>query len=358
MQIAFEASSITIDRPTGISNYGCSLVNEIHKLGKHDFDIHILYKVSRYRKRHSLYQPEWSTPHFYIPQLASSMPRLDVIHSLDSYLPAKCYSRSVVTIHDLFILTGKNGEFFEPHSIRRKKRYYDCVKKNADAIIAVSEKTKGDIIKCMGIPDNKIFVTPLGISTRYRPQSFETAREVHKKYDIACEYFLYVGDVSLKKNIPRLIKAFAVSGYSNDFQLVLCGSKNIQDHIIREEINRLNLNTRVLMLDYVDMDDLPGLYSGATGFLFPTLYEGFGLPLLEAMACETPVLTSTTGAAPEVCAGHGVLVDPYNVEHIADGIRRLLASTPDKLAAARQHANQYTWQRCAEQTINVYRSII
>ena len=118
------------------------------------------------------------------------------------------------------------------------------------------------------------------------------------------------------------------------------------------------LGKHIRLLGYVPDEDLPALYAGAGCFVFPTLYEGFGMPILEAMASGIPVLTSTTGAAPEVSGGLAVSVNPYDVEAIADGIDRALETPAPLLAQARAHARAFTWERCASQTLAIYRSIV
>jgi alpha-1,3-rhamnosyl/mannosyltransferase len=125
-----------------------------------------------------------------------------------------------------------------------------------------------------------------------------------------------------------------------------------------EAIRQCEPGKHIRLLGYVPDEDLPGLYAGAGCFVFPTLYEGFGMPILEAMASGIPVLTSTTGAAPEVSGGLAVCVNPYDVEAIADGIDRALETSPSLLAQARDHATMFTWGRCASQTLAIYRSIL
>src|SRR5262249_50257589 len=152
---------------------------------------------------------------------------------------------------------------------------------------------------------------------------------------------LFVGAISGRKNTVRLVQAYAQSRASKEYPLVLVGAMSYRGEDTLEAIQQCRLGERVRLLGYVPDKDLPALYAGAACFVFPTLYEGFGMPILEATASGTPVLTSTTGAAPEVSGGLAVSVDPYDVEAIADGIDRALETPAPAIAQAREHARAF-----------------
>ncbi|MBN1377706.1 MAG: glycosyltransferase family 4 protein [Gammaproteobacteria bacterium] len=358
MKIAFEASSISTYKPTGIANYGRSIIAELIDLCRDQDDFTLLHKISRYRKRNTLYRPNNINSSFYIPQLPHLSSKYDVIHSLDAYVPKWRNAVKISTIYDLFVLVSGEEKYFPKKFIQRKQKNYRTIKNTADYVITISETTKKDIVDKIGFPSDKVYVTPLGIASDFKTQTDDAIQFVKSKYRISGNYLFFVGNISSRKNVRRLIQAFHAGKFHKDFQLVLCGANSYHGDTALQEIDELKINSRVHVLDYADDQDLPALYSGASGFVFPTLYEGFGLPPLEAMACETPVLTSTTGAAPEVCGEHAVLVDPYSVDDIAAGIEKLLNVTPEKIAAAKYHAKQYTWRRCAEETLNVYRKVL
>jgi glycosyltransferase involved in cell wall biosynthesis len=142
---------------------------------------------------------------------------------------------------------------------------------------------------------------------------------------------------------------------SNDINLVLAGNLSLGASEILRTIKDLNLEKKVNLIGYVPMNDLPCLYSEARGFLFPTFYEGFGIPILEAMLCRIPVLIGNRGAAPEIAGDYAVVVDPFDIESIAEGIKQVLEVDESSLAAAAEHAGKFTWAGCAEQTIEVYK---
>ena len=172
------------------------------------------------------------------------------------------------------------------------------------------------------------------------------------------DYLLYVGDLTPRKNLVRLVRAYTRSKASADFELAIVGAREFRAAEIEREIASSPCHARIHRLGYVDSDDLHLLYAGAAAFLFPTLYEGFGLPVLEAFASGTPVLSSNISSIPEVAGGHAVLVDAEDEVAIAEGIDQVLDCSPERLEAARRHAARFTWERCARRTYAVYKELI
>ena len=165
---------------------------------------------------------------------------------------------------------------------------------------------------------------------------------------------LFVGESSPRKNLVRLIQAFTRSSVSKDCVLVIAGAV---DPAVRQwlaEWRATAPEARLQLTGYVADGDLPALYAGARAFLFPSLYEGFGLPIIEAMACGVPVLIGHQGAGPEVAGPHAVVVDPYDVESITAGIARVASVSARELEAARRHAQTFSWEQCAQQTLAAY----
>ena len=357
MHIAFESSSISTDQPTGISGYATALIEELLKTQSHN-SFTLLNKLSRFKKRHKLYQHKSLPQHFYLPHVSALLHRFDVLHSLDAYIPAWPGTKKITTIHDIFVLLNQDHEFFPASFIKRKKNNYHSICQRTDAIIAVSQSTKDDIVNCLGFPADRIFVTHLGVDDQYHPRGKEEINSIKTKYRIAADYLLFVGNITPRKNTQRIIKAFDIAALANNLQLVLCGAMSFNSQPTSDEIKKRGLESKIKLLNYVDKADLPALYSGAQGFVYPTLYEGFGIPPLEAMACATPVLSSYIGAAPEVCGSDAILVDPYNIDAIADGMQRLLSYSEQDIANAKTRAASYTWQQCAEQTLSAYRKTL
>jgi glycosyltransferase involved in cell wall biosynthesis len=284
-----------------------------------------------------------------------SVPRTGGIlfHGMDGFLPfgLRRRDRAVVTVHDL-------GWQVHPELYDRRVRLmyqglFPWAAHRADRFIAVSRYTADDLVKRARVPASKIEVVYHGLDPLFTGARAEPPVSDHQRYMLA------VGGVSPRKNTRRLIEAFlrwrGRGGFRAEYQLRITGAS-----LDREYAGGVAaLPEGVSLLGYVPKADLPGLYAGASAFLYPGIYEGFGLPILEAMACGAPVVTSTTGAAPEIAGGAAVLVDPFDVGSIADGIER--AATPaeaDRLRAlGRERVEGFDWAAAAAATESVYRQL-
>ena len=171
-------------------------------------------------------------------------------------------------------------------------------------------------------------------------------------------YLLYLGSLSKRKNLFRLVEGYAKSAARKSYRLVLAGELSWGIESLAQKVQDLGLERDLTLLPYLPEADLPALYQGAVGFLYPTLYEGFGLPVLESMAAGTPILVGNLGAAPETAGGHGVLCDPYEAESIAAGIDQLPAFGADRIEAARTHAQSYSWEKTAAATLALYGQVL
>jgi glycosyltransferase involved in cell wall biosynthesis len=198
---------------------------------------------------------------------------------------------------------------------------------------------------------------------RFRPiKGVDLIGAALARYQIVQPYLLYIGGINARKNIARLLQGFAqVHTRHPQLRLVIGGKRQWQTSEIDAVFRQLDLGEAVHWTGYVRDEDLPALYSGAAAFLFPSLYEGFGLPVLEAMACGTPVITSNVSSLPEVAGDDAILVDPYDVGAIAAAIDRVFEQ-PDLAARLREQglmrARQFTWERAGRQTVAVYESVL
>lgn len=287
----------------------------------------------------------------------------DVLFVPAHVLPAIHPPRSIVTIHDLGYLA-----FPEAHTAARRLDLHLTTRWNtrtAHRIIAVSHATRDDLITHYGVVPAKIRVVHHGVSPHFRPISnAATLAEVRNRYALPRRYVLYIGTLQPRKNIVRLIDAFAQvvqqepasTPVDNALHLVLAGKRGWLSDPIERRATEQHIAGRVHMVGYVNDGDLPALLSGALVFAFPSLAEGFGMPVLEAMACGTPVLTSTTTSLPEVAGDAALLVNPHDTGAIAEGLARLatdatLRETLREGGLAR--AGQFTWERCARETLRV-----
>jgi glycosyltransferase involved in cell wall biosynthesis len=286
---------------------------------------------------------------------------LDLLHSLHYTRPWRLPCRSVVTFHDMTFflypqLHTRSKQAFFPLTIRASAR-------SADAIIAVSESTRADSIRLLGIPGEKIIATPLGVDPAFRPiRDLESLDVVRQRYNLPDRFILYVGLVEPRKNLSGLIRAYrsALEG-GIAHRLVVVGRFGWSYQQVLDEIEALGLQERVQFTGYIPQADLPIVYNLASLFVYPTLYEGFGLPALEAMACGTPVVTSNVASLPEIIGEAGVLIPPGDQQALSQALQDVLSDPGLQTHLAikgPQQASQFTWERTARQTLQVYRQVL
>lgn len=268
-------------------------------------------------------------------------------------IPPGVYGKKIAVVHDMAYKAY-------PETVRAKTRKFlelslakTC--KRADKIITISEFSKSEIMRYLSVNEDKIEVIPLGVDTNlyhcnYDKTEIERAKE---KYKINSEYFLYLGTVEPRKNIERLIRAYgALYEQKKDIpKLILAGKKGWLYDEIFNTVEELKLHNMVDFLGYVDVQDAPRLIKGATAFVFPSLYEGFGLPPLEAMACGTPVIVSYAASLPEVVGEAGLLVDPLDITSIKNAMLRIVIE-PDLRIKLKEagilQARKFSWAKTAK----------
>lgn len=275
-----------------------------------------------------------------------------LLHGMDGFLPysLRARDRCVATVHDL-------GWQVHPELYDRKLRMmyaalFPWVLRRANRMIAVSQYTADDLMRRAGVPASKIDVVYHGLDPVFAAPSGPSRVGASDS-----PYVLAVGGVSPRKNTRRLIEAFVRwrgrGGHRRDYQLRITGASLDRDYAP----DGTGLPDGVSLLGYVDKAELPRLYAGASAFLYPGIYEGFGLPIIEAMACGAPVITSTTGATPEIAGGAAILVDPFSVESIESGIEQI--TRPEEAARLRalghERARLFNWSDAADATIETYR---
>ena len=290
--------------------------------------------------------------------------RADVVHSTTFCAPRfrARRRRLVVTIHDCTFLT--HPEFHLPANIEHCLRGTQQAIERADALIAVSESTRRDLVERMGAPADRIVVTheaaDPGLAKVTDPERLEAVR---RRYDLRGRFVLFLGALEPRKNLARLLEAFAAlrPALRAEFQLVVAGAQGWLNESMHEKAQKLGLGETVRFAGYIEEHDMAALYSLATVFAYPSLWEGFGLPVLEAMACGTPVLTSDVSSLPEVAGDAAVLVPPTSVEAMADALTRLLedeALRVDLAARGLRQAARFSWERCARETLRVYEDVM
>jgi len=283
-----------------------------------------------------------------IVRMTLSLPRLlrqlhpDLAHFLYA-IPPGYRGRAVITIHDLSyerlpdVMGFRDRLLFRTQVPRSARR--------AERVLTGSDLTKRDLIERYAVAEERIVVTPYGVDPFYGPDG--PRRDGH--------YALFVGAIQPRKDPVGAIEALAL--LNSDLRLVLVGPEKSGGQDVRAAIQRLGVGDRVELVGHVERDELAALYRGAACLVFPSRYEGFGLPIVEAMASGTPVVAARVGAVPEVAGDAAVLVEPGDPVALAGGIERALADRERLVAAGLERAKRYNWVETARQTLDVYREL-
>lgn len=290
--------------------------------------------------------------------------RIDVFHGMD-HVGVPFVGKSgkyVATVHDVIPLILPETFTLRHRLVARAA--LARVRRKADLVIVPSLAVKDDVERRLGLPADRVVVTPEGCEPRFRPAAARTVAEVAARYRLPPRYLLAVGVQDPRKNLTALLQAFARLRRHGDIdagvQLVLAGTQGRLAAPFARTVRTLGLESAVVLPGFVDDDDLPAVYSGAAVFVFPSLYEGFGLPVLEAMACGAPVVTSDAASMTEVAGGAAMLVDPRDVAGLAAAVAQVLHDERlrERLrAAGLARARQFSWKTAARQTLDAYASL-
>lgn len=287
--------------------------------------------------------------------------RLDVCHFTNNVAPLWTPCPSVVTIHDMTLWLYPQHHY--PKRLLAMRPIIPLAARRAAAIIAVSESAKQDIVRLLGVPAEKVHVVYEAASSCFRPLPAGPAQSaLRQKYGLSERFVLTVGTVEPRKNLVRLLEAFARLHKRNALShtLVFVGGRGWKDGPVFAAVERLELGRLVRFLGHVPTADLVGLYNLAEALAFPSLYEGFGLPAIEAMACGTPVIVSRRGSLVEVAGNAAQFVDPLEVESIMDGLHRVLddsAWREELHVKGLAQASRFSWAVAAAETLGVYRLV-
>ncbi|GAK55730.1 glycosyl transferase group 1 [Candidatus Vecturithrix granuli] len=372
MKIGIEATSAVVSQKAGVGYYTYHLIRSMAQLCQtsHVYTLYLRHAISDVPR---LFDVNTSTAACLFPKVLKfpylwTQMRLpfELWHHLQdvyffpasliplSYVPEK----SVMTIHDVAFL-------FFPECFSSSLRRWLMLAteqgiQKARKIIAVSEATRQDLLAYYGIDPKKVVAIHHGVHEVFHPLEPHVIAPLQQKYRLERPYILCVGTLQRRKNIPRLIQAFYLlkQKYHLPHKLVLIGQKyvDLPEDEIFATIERLFLDEEVIWTGYVPAQDLPALMNGADIFVLPSLYEGFGMPLLEAMACGTPVACSNISSLPEVVGDAGILFDPYCVENIVDTLYQLLedqALRSELRAKGLSRITSFSWNTCARKTLEV-----
>lgn len=374
MRIGFDAKR-ALNNGAGLGNYSRNLINALMRdysdndyllftpkakdgfLNELQGDFKIVFPETKFQK---IAPAVWRS-YGVRSQLAKN--RIDVFHGLSNEIPfglGTTNLKLVATIHDLLFLKDKHQYPFIDRQIYTAKTRYAC--KHADCIIAISAETKRDIVQHYGVDENKIAVIPPPIDEKYQiAKNKEQRAETIQKYKLPDRFILNVGSFYPRKNQKTLVEAFALIKDKTEEHLVLVGGAGNILPEIKALIAKNNLQERIHICTGVSNDELPAIYQAASLFVFPALYEGFGMPVAEALLSGAPVITTGGGAMQEAGGDAALYTDPLSVNELAGAMLQVLSD--EKLSAGMierglLHAQQFTAKAVAAKTMQVYNALL
>jgi len=376
MHIAFEAKR-AFNNFTGLGNYSRFVISALRK--HYPDEQYSLYtpKVSKHEEASNFYKQNkditflpsglwksgsmrkvWRSKR--IGSLAESQ-NVDVFHGLSNELPTglKSSTKKIVTIHDLIFLRYPDFYPFIDRKIYKRKFKSAC--KRADEIIAISEQTKSDIVEFFNVDATKINVVYQGVHPFYS-QELNTSRLLYllDRYSLHQPYFLYVGSIEDRKNAKDLVKAFklVLDQVKHDLLLLIVGKKTDYQKEVEQEIKALKLEQSVRIYNQIPFSDLPYLYKGALASVYPSSFEGFGIPVLESLSVGTSVVTGDLSAMKEAGGKHALYADPKNHEELASQMIRLADDNElneELVHNVEAHLKQFTQEKIANDLMQIYK---
>ena len=350
-------------RLTGLGGYVRHLAQELKKISCPEFDIHFYKRKNPEKDFNTPGRLQWENCQ--IPRLAGR-DRVKLLHIPAFAPPILKKSRLVVTVHDLIGMLFSNQ--LGGASAFYWGKWLPFTVKQADFLIADSEHTRRDIVTHLGIPEKKVRVIYPGVPENFAPAVSEAIlKTVQSRLGIRGPYFLFVGTLEPRKNLKRVLEAFRLFldkiRDAERFQLVVAGSRDFaHGRFFKDLAKELSFEpNQILFTGYLEQEELNALYARALAFVYPSLYEGFGFPVLEAMASGAPVLTSNTTSIPEVAGDAALLVNPVNITEISEGMKRLAEEEPYRQSLIEkgfQRTRRFSWRKTAEETLDVYRDLL
>ncbi|MCM8709663.1 glycosyltransferase family 4 protein [Clostridium sp. SYSU_GA19001] len=369
MKIAIDARGVNWYRGTGIGTYTDKVLRYLLRMDSKNY-YHIYWSGENYeefqfsntniimasKKHHRFFEQN------YFPADLKDN-NIDIYHIPQNGI-GMCENiecKKIATMHDLipYIMPETVGRGYLLKFLKDVPKVIEL----SDALITVSEWSKQDILKYFPIDKNKIFVTPLAADDIYKPLDKEKCKYfLSKQYNINKSFILYIGGFSPRKNVKSLITAFAkvYKDLGKDYNLVIVGATRDQGQYLSEFSSNLEFSSKIIFTGFAPENHLPILYNACDAFVYPSLYEGFGLPPLEAMNCGTPVITSNLTSIPEVVGDAGILINPYNEYELMEALKKLLNN--EKLQNEYREkglirAQDFSWNKTAEKTLEVYKKI-
>jgi glycosyltransferase involved in cell wall biosynthesis len=369
MNIAFDAKR-AFQNNTGLGNYSRTLISSLatyypmhsyYLYAPKQTDMYVteLQTVLPEKRLHRWFRSAWRSK-YVVGELAKK--QIDIYHGLSHEIPFGIHEsgvKSVVTMHDL-IFERYPGQYnpIDVQTYRRKAKYASL---HADKIIAISQQTKDDLINYYNTPADKIDVVYQSCDEMFEIQHDTAAiTELKTKYNLPPVYFLYVGSIIERKNLLSIMKAMLQLKGSIDIPLVVLGNGSGYKNKVKQFIAAHGLSDRVIWLNEqakFAYNDLPLLYQGAKALIYPSIFEGFGIPILEALWSRTPVITSKGSCFLETAGDAAVYIDPLHPQTLAEGIKLIMENVEDMKERGWKHAQLFTREKCAAGVMKVYESL-
>ena len=373
MKIAINTLSLNRTK-AGMGNYIKNLVDGLSKIDKDNEYFVIVsennkdffrinkknFKIINLGKKVTMDLPRLFWEQISLPRFLKKN-KIDVLHSPSFVMPIISKAKNVLTVADMTFITHPQVHtlikrvyfsLFMPYSIKK-----------ADRVISISESTKKDILHYVKVDEKKIKTIYLAADSSFIVQNKEKCRKkIKENYDVSSPFILFIGMIEPRKNLERLIIAFSELRKKGNipYRLVIVGRKGWKVRGMLSMIKSLEIEKEIIFTGYVPDEDLARFYNAAEFFVYPSLYEGFGIPIIEAMACGCPVITSNISSMPEVAGDAALLVDPGDVSQISSAMRRLIKDKKlreDMIKRGIKRSSEFSWKKCAKETLKIYRGI-
>lgn len=373
MRIAIDVRNLLKPNYSGVSEYTYQVIRhllEIDRKNEYILFYNSYKKLGRFLPKFdypnvTVKQTNYPNKLFNLSLLTLNQPKLDkLIGGADIFFcPDTNFSafsdqtKNIMTVHDLSSV--RYPEFFNrKHALWQKLILAEKKIAATSHLFAVSQSTKRDLIELFGIPENKITVTHLGLDPLLKPigRNSQIASDVRKKYNLPEKYLLFLATLEPRKNVPSIIKAMEY--LNQDIPLVIAGKKGWKYNEIFQAAKEST--RKIIFLDYVGRDDKPALYSLAEALVWPSFYEGFGLPPLEAQACGTPVIVGANSSLTEIIGNSGLLVNSDNIQEIGFAMNQILSDNELRETLIKrgfENVKRFSWQKTAEETLRLFSSL-
>lgn len=372
MNIAIDGRAANLYRGTGIGTYTYQLINNLNQIDfMNNYTIFTPPNASfnfNLKKNFNTLTSSESTSKIFWDNVKNSnsfsgfTPDIYHVPQNGVGLSSDISCKKVITLHDIIPL--RMPETCSESYIKIFNNYMPDIIANSDAILTVSEYSKQDICKEFNYPENRVFVTYLAAEDFYMPLDKDYCyQSLNDRYGIPSDFILYVGGFSPRKNITTLLKSFSLlkKKYKKPLKLVIAGFKGKSYPIYKSLSEKLNIDSDVIFPGFIDMDYMKFLYNAAKVFVYPSLYEGFGLPPIEAMSCGTPVISSNVTSMPEILGDSAILIDPKDSNAMCNAILNVLEDNKLKnslIMSGLKLSSQYNWKKTAYSTMTCYSEVI